>query len=96
MMGMVSPLIIRAITVDVEQSGKAAGAIYAISTVGGILATFSFGFYIIPNFGLTTPSIITGIVLGIIPLFVIIKQKQIAKAAGFFFALCLGNFYFLF
>lgn len=84
MMGMVSPLIIRAITVDVEQSGKAAGAIYAISTVGGILATFSFGFYIIPNFGLTLPSIITGIVLGIIPLVVIIKQKQIAKAAGFF------------
>ena len=84
MMGMVSPLIIRAITTDVEQSGKAAGAIYAISTVGGILATFSFGFYIIPNFGLTLPSIITGIVLGIIPLVVIIKQKQIGKAAGFF------------
>ncbi|HLC83128.1 MAG TPA: fused MFS/spermidine synthase [Bacteroidia bacterium] len=84
MMGMVSPLIIRAITVDVEHSGKAAGAIYAISTVGGILATFAFGFYIIPNFGLTTPSIITGIVLGIIPFIVIIKQKQIAKAAGFF------------
>lgn len=84
MMGMVSPLIIRAITVDVEQSGRAAGAIYAVSTVGGILATFTFGFYIIPNFGLTLPAILTGIVLGIIPLFVIIKQKQIAKAAGFF------------
>ncbi len=84
MMGMVSPLIIRAITVDVEQSGKAAGAIYAISTVGGILATFSFGFFIIPNFGLTIPSIITGIVLGIIPLLIIIRQKQFGKAAAFF------------
>jgi len=46
MMGMVSPLIIRAITTDVEQSGKASGGIYAISTLGGIIATFLFGFYI--------------------------------------------------
>jgi predicted membrane-bound spermidine synthase len=84
MMGMVSPLIIRAITTDVEQSGKAAGAIYAISTVGGIIATFAFGFYIIPTFGLTLPSIITGFILGFIPLIVIIKQKQVGKAIGFF------------
>lgn len=84
MMGMVSPLIIRAITIDVEHSGKAAGAIYAISTVGGIIATFLFGFYIIPNFGLTFPSIITGLVLGSIPLLVIIKQKKTGTAAGFF------------
>lgn len=84
MMGMVSPLIIRAITTDVESSGKAAGAIYAVSTVGGILATFAFGFIIIPEYGLTLPSIITGIILGLIPLFVIIKNRQIGKAAGFF------------
>ncbi|MDQ3046128.1 MAG: fused MFS/spermidine synthase [Bacteroidota bacterium] len=84
MMGMVSPLIIRAITSDVEQSGKAAGSIYAISTLGGIIATFGFGFYVIPSFGLTIPSIITGIVLGIIPLIVILKNKQIVKGAGFF------------
>jgi predicted membrane-bound spermidine synthase len=84
LMGMVSPLIIRAITKDIEQAGKAAGAIYAISTVGGILATFTFGFYIIPTFGLTKPSIITGIILSFFPILIIIKQKQYLKAAGFF------------
>jgi predicted membrane-bound spermidine synthase len=84
MMGMVSPLIIRAITTDIEQSGRAAGAIYAVSTLGGIIATFGFGFYVIPAFGLTLPSIITGIVLGFIPLIIIIKQKQFGKALGFF------------
>lgn len=84
MMGMVSPLIIRAITSDIDQTGKAAGSIYAISTVGGIVATFGFGFYVIPIFGLTVPSILTGIILGFIPLIVILKQKQIAKAGGFF------------
>ena len=50
MMGMVSPLIIRAITTDVNEAGKASGAIYAISTLGGIITTFAFGFYIIPTF----------------------------------------------
>jgi predicted membrane-bound spermidine synthase len=84
MMGMVSPLIIRAITSDIEQSGKAAGSIYAISTVGGILATFAFGFYIIPYFGLTIPCIVAGIFLGVIPVLVIIRYKQIGKAIGFF------------
>ncbi len=84
MMGMVSPLIIKAITTDVEQTGKASGAIYAISTLGGIIATFLFGFCIIPAFGLTLPSIVTGIVLGSIPLIVIIKAKKITKVIGFF------------
>jgi predicted membrane-bound spermidine synthase len=84
MMGMVSPLIIRAITDDVEGAGKAAGAIYAISTVGGIIATFAFGFYVIPAFGLTFPSILTGIVLGIIPLYVLMRRKELVKSAGFF------------
>jgi predicted membrane-bound spermidine synthase len=88
MMGMVSPLIIRAITVNVEQAGKASGTIYAVSTLGGILATFLFGFYIIPTFGLTFPCIVTGIILGCIPLIIILKQKQIGKAAGFFLLSC--------
>ncbi|MEW6470543.1 MAG: fused MFS/spermidine synthase, partial [Bacteroidota bacterium] len=74
MMGMVSPLIIRNITTDAEQAGKVAGAVYAISTVGGIIATFLTGFYIIPTFGLTMPSIITGIVLGIIPLLLVLRK----------------------
>ncbi len=91
MMGMVSPLIIRTITTDVEQSGRAAGAIYAVSTVGGIIATFAFGFYIIPTFGLTIPSIFTGIILGFIPLLVIINQKKITKAIGFVL-LCIWAF----
>ncbi len=84
MMGMVSPLIIKAITTDLEQSGKMAGAIYAISTLGGIIATFAFGFWVIPTFGLTAPSIVTGIVLGSIPALLIIQKKKLMQGAGFF------------
>jgi predicted membrane-bound spermidine synthase len=88
MMGMVSPLIIRVITEDVDQSGRAAGAIYAISTVGGIIATFAFGFYVIPVFGLTVPSIFTGSVLGIIPAVVLMRNREKGKAICFF-VLCI-------
>jgi predicted membrane-bound spermidine synthase len=83
MMGMVSPLIIKITTTNLEQSGKTAGAIYAISTVGGIIATFTFGFVIIPLFGLTKPCILTGFVLGIIPAIVLLKHKKI-KSIGVF------------
>lgn len=91
MMGMVSPLIIETITTDIKEAGRVAGAIYAISTVGGIIATFLFGFYIIPTFGLTKPSIITGMVLGIIPFFILLTKKQMVKTTGFFL-LCFWAF----
>ena len=77
MMGMVSPLIISNITGNVNESGKAAGSVYAISTVGGIIATFLTGFYIIPNYGLTVPAVASGIIIGAIPLAVLIKQNKL-------------------
>lgn len=77
MMGMVSPLIIARITENIDQSGKAAGSVYAISTVGGIIATFLTGFYIIPTFGLTSPAILNGILLGAIPLFMLVRQNKL-------------------
>ncbi|MFI5149120.1 MAG: fused MFS/spermidine synthase [Bacteroidia bacterium] len=82
MMGMVSPLIIRSITTHIDHAGRSAGAIYAISTLGGICSTFLTGFWIIPSFGLMKPCIITGIILGIIPVIMILKTN---KAAALFF-----------
>jgi predicted membrane-bound spermidine synthase len=66
-MGMVSPIIIQLINKN-EGAGKAAGSVYAISTVGGIFATFLFGFYLIPETGIRASSYITGSVLGLIAL----------------------------
>jgi spermidine synthase len=82
MMGMVSPLIIRSITTHIDHAGRSAGAIYAISTVGGIVSTFLTGFWIIPSFGLMRPCIITGIILGLIPVILLLKGN---KTVGLFF-----------
>ena len=44
-MGMVSPLVVANLDNSAESSGKRAGLVYAISTTGGIVFTFLFGFF---------------------------------------------------
>ncbi len=75
-MGMTSPIIINLLTYDADNAGNSAGNVYAISTLGGILLTFLMGFYIIPNFGITKPAIITGCVLGLLPIIFLLKANH--------------------
>jgi len=92
LMGAVSPLIIGNISKNGEDPGKAAGTVYAISTVGGILATFLYGFYIIPNFGLTIPSIVSGIILGTLPIIRLVKKKDYNSLVLFGIIICMSGF----
>ena len=75
-MGMVSPLMINVLTKDARDAGRCAGNIYAISTLGGILATFLFGFYIIPEYGITRPAMISGVLLAILPAISLVRRKR--------------------
>jgi predicted membrane-bound spermidine synthase len=88
-MGMVSPLAIANLDSTVENSGKKAGLVYAISTTGGIFYTFLFGFYIIPRFGLIIPSIATGFILSIIPAILLFKNGW--KKSGIFIIIFLST-----
>jgi spermidine synthase len=63
-----------------HHAGKIAGGIYAISTLGGIIATFAMGFYIIPNYGLSKPAFFIGLLLSLLPFFAILKNYT--HAAG--------------
>jgi spermidine synthase len=63
LLGAASPLFISLQTDEVSDSGKVSGTIYAVSTVGGILATFLCGFFFIPQFGLTITLLSFGAVL---------------------------------
>lgn len=77
LMGAVSPMIISILAQDGKGAGKASGSLFALSTVGGITATFLFGFYLIPEFGLTKPGILNGMVFSLIPLYYLLKSKKI-------------------
>jgi len=66
-MGMTSPIIIRLASRDVQHTGRTAGSVYAVSTLGGIVTTFFLGFYAIPEWGLTVPTYVAAGTLGILP-----------------------------
>lgn len=51
LLGMVSPYAVRLSMENVENSGSTVGNLYAVSTFGSIIGTFSAGFYFIPHFG---------------------------------------------
>jgi len=76
--GMIAPLTIRLVTTELEKVGKAAGTVYAISTFGGIITTFLFGFYMIPFVGLRASCYYTALALAVLPVgfFIISRIKK--------------------
>jgi predicted membrane-bound spermidine synthase len=77
--GMVSPMIIRLNTTEVAVVGRSAGTVYAISTFGGIVITFLFGFYFIPYIGLWQSCVTMAVALGIFPVGFFGKQLFISS-----------------
>lgn len=75
-MGMVSPIIIRLASRDIQHTGRTAGSVYAISTTGGIIATFLVGFYAIPAWGFTRPALIMASLLGVFPVMYFLSSKK--------------------
>lgn len=61
--GTVSPMVIRLIAAQVSEVGNAAGRIYTISTVGGVLLNFIAGLYLIPFVGLRESTWLTAALL---------------------------------
>lgn len=78
-LGATSPLFILLQTSENTSSGKASGTVYAVSTFGGIIATFLCGFYLIPALGLTICLISFGTLLFVATIFVfkIFKPLQL-------------------
>ena len=71
LLGMVSPFVIRLALGDVAQSGKVAGQVYAISTLGSLMGAFLPVLVTIPQIGTTrTFLLFAGLlfIVGLIPL----------------------------
>ena len=77
--GMVSPVIISYLSTELSLVGRAAGTVYGISTIGGILFTFLMGIYLIPNAGLKISTWLTAIVLGLFPVIYFIRSIFLSK-----------------
>ena len=66
LLGMVSPFVIRLRIRQLETAGNAAGAVYALSTLGSILGTFLPVFWLIPTYGTRPTIFILAFLLGAI------------------------------
>ncbi|MFC2100301.1 fused MFS/spermidine synthase [Bacteroidota bacterium] len=73
--GMVSPVIIHSLVSSIDITGKTAGKVYAISTIGGVLNTLFLGFYIIPEFGIRMPAFIYGAFMILLPTITLLNKK---------------------
>ena len=67
LLGMVSPFAAKLYTDRLATLGRKVGSIYAISTLGSFIGTLTMGFYLIPNFRLTTILAGLGVVLLLLP-----------------------------
>ena len=52
------------------------GGLRGRPALGGIIALPLIGFYIIPQYGLSTPSVMIGILIGMIPFIKLVSQKK--------------------
>jgi len=77
--GATSPLIINTLTNQAKESGKSSGNVYAVSTLGGIIVTFTIGFYTFPRFGITLTLYVYGllVILTSVILFIVTKTFKI-------------------
>jgi spermidine synthase len=79
LLGMVPTFLIRKVSTSADTAGSSTGRVYAISSASGIVALPVFGFFIIPRYGLTVPSIVTGLVVGLIPFLKLITRRKYAS-----------------
>ena len=75
-MGMISPTIIQLQNRELKGTGKTAGTIYAISTIGGIAMTLLMGFYLLPEWGIRKSVLLSAFLLGTMVILVVIIGRK--------------------
>jgi spermidine synthase len=81
MLGAVSPWAIRLKLERVEDSGETAGRMYAISTVGSLVGTFSASLLLIPLVGTQRTFLVYAIVLAVVSALGLSRRWLLAPAA---------------
>ncbi|NUM51338.1 MAG: fused MFS/spermidine synthase [Flavobacteriales bacterium] len=72
-----SPLMIQSYLPNTTSAGSAAGSVYAISTLGGIFATFFCGFYTLPTIGIANTLLVFSLSLFLLSFLFISYQSKI-------------------
>ena len=82
-LGMVSPYAIRLKAGSLNEVGRTAGNLYAVSTLASVLAAVATGFLLIPNVGVNRLTLLIGAVLLVgAALALLAREKGGSKGAG--------------
>lgn len=81
-MGMISPTIIHLQNKELKGTGKTAGTIYAVSTLGGIIMTLLMGFYLLPEWGIRKSVFLSAFLLGAMAILVVILVRKYKTVTG--------------
>jgi spermidine synthase len=76
LLGIVSPFSVRIATQDVESVGRAAGSLYALSTIGSIVGTLCTTFILIPLVGVSWILKCLGIAMAVLPVILILLRGR--------------------
>ncbi|HEY9062361.1 MAG TPA: fused MFS/spermidine synthase [Pseudobacteroides sp.] len=80
-LGMVTPYLVKLGITDINKSGKTAGEIYALSTIGSIIGTFIPTFITIPLVGTSKTFLIFSLILNLICLYYFVSKRiRLAKS----------------
>ncbi|MBI4721359.1 MAG: fused MFS/spermidine synthase [Chitinivibrionia bacterium] len=83
LLGMISPYAIRLKAAHLDEVGRTAGNLYALSTVASVVAAVGTGFFLIPNMGVSALTFLIGILLIVTAIlgFAIGRKRPAATAA---------------
>ncbi len=74
--GSMGPLAVALLSYYSSKAGRFTGMVYALSTIGGIIATLVFGLLLIPNYGILIPCFITGSLVSSLAAIIAIQSKR--------------------
>ena len=75
-LGMVPTLLIKHISHSKEDAGRATGWVFTLSSLSGVFMLPVLGFAAIPRFGISGPSIFVGMLVGVVSLIYLLRQRQ--------------------
>ena len=81
LLGMVSPYAIRLRASSLGEVGRTAGDLYALSTIGSVLAALLTGFFLIPYVGVARLTALVGVLLGLVGLAGLVAVRRPGAAA---------------
>jgi len=87
LLGVVSPYATKLFTEQFEKLGSRVGMLYAVSTIGSFMGTLNIGFYLIPNFHLSTILFVIGSSLMVMPIAYAVVRKRGSYSISVFFCI---------